>query len=113
MESSQDIAGNVEFVESMSTVEYDADEEFFQVTYDSNQDSTSLAIVATVATALGRDPQDLTPLQSAVDTEALDKLTAESSTGLGQGDSISFCYEGFEVTVLSEGVIEANPRENT
>lgn len=100
-------------IDSMSTVEFDADEESFRVTHDSDRDSTSLAVVAMVATALGRDPLDLTPLHSAIDTEALEKLTAESLGGLQQCDSISFCYEGFEVTVFSEGDIGADPIENT
>ena len=99
--------------ESLSLIGFDAKSESFQATYDRTRDSTTLAVVVVVATALGREPQNLPPLQSVIDTDALDKLLAGSSTGPGNCDSISFTYEGFEVTVTSEGVIKANPVENT
>lgn len=96
----------------LSTTEFDAESEYFRATYDSTRDSASLAVVAVVSTALGRDPLNLTPLQSVIDTESLDKLATEIFTGHGTVDSISFCYEGFEVTVFGDGSIEAGPIEN-
>lgn len=113
MEPSQTMAANPEIAESLSLLEFDVESESFQATYDSTRDSTSLAVVAVVSTALGREPQALTPLQSVIETDALDKLATESATGIGNCDSISFSYEGFEVTITNEGVIEAVPIENT
>lgn len=113
MEPSQRIAANIELAESLSPVESDARSESFQATYDSTRDSTSLAVVEAVATALGEDPRTLTPLQTVIDTDALDELTMESTTGHRACDSISFNYDGFEITVTSEDVIEATPIENT
>lgn len=103
----------LEFVESLSSLEFDTGSESFQATYDSTRDSTSLAVVAAVATALGREPQALTPLQSVVDTDALDGLTTDSSPGPSKCDRITFRYEGFEITVTGGAVIEAKPIENT
>ncbi|WP_255194655.1 HalOD1 output domain-containing protein [Natronobeatus ordinarius] len=112
MEPSQPLAANPEIAESLSPIEFDVESECFQATYDSTRDATSLAVVAVVATARGEDPLALTPLQTVIDTEAFDNLTTESATGLGNCDSISFRYDGFEITVTSEGVIEAAPIEN-
>lgn len=113
MEPSQSMSSNLEIAESLSTIEFDLESESFRATYDSTCDSTCLAVVDMVATALGRGPQNLTPLQSAIDTDALDELTTESSTGHGACGSISFSYEEFEITVSSEGVIEADPTQSS
>ncbi|WP_218780638.1 HalOD1 output domain-containing protein [Halorarum halophilum] len=107
------MAANPEITESLSPIEFDLESKSFQATYDSIRDSTSLAVVAVVATALGEDPQALTPLQTIIDTDALDKLTTESATGFRACDRISFRYGGFEITVTSEDVIEANHLEDT
>lgn len=112
MEPSQPMTGNPEIAESLSILDFDAESESFRATYDSTRDSASLAVVDVVATACGRDPLNLTPLQSVIDTDSLDELATETSTGHGTGDSISFCYEEFEITVFSEGVIEADLTEN-
>jgi hypothetical protein len=96
----------------LSTTEFDAEREYFRATYDSTRESASLAVVAVVSTALDRDPLDLTPIQSVIDTESLDELATETFTGHGTVDSISFCYEGVKVTVFGDGSIEADPTEN-
>lgn len=106
------MAANPDIAESLSAVEFDVESESFRATYDRTRDSTSLAVVATVATALGREPLNLTPLHSVIDTDSLDELATESSNGHGNCESISFCYEEFQITVSSDGFIEANPIEN-
>lgn len=112
MESPHEMTGSLDFVDSISTVTFDLESERFQASYDSSRDSPSLAVVAVVATALGKDPLALHPLHSAIDTDALDLLTTESANGRADGDSVSFCYEGLEVTVTNQDVIEAVPIEN-
>jgi hypothetical protein len=107
------MTGSLDFVDSISTVTLDVESGQFYASYDSSRDSPSLAVVAVVATALGKDPQALTPLHSTIDTDALDTLTTKSAAGQADCLSISFCYEGLEVTVSSEGVIESAPTENT
>lgn len=101
-----------DLVESLTAVEFDAGREVFQASYDSTRGSASLAVVAVVATVLERNPVDLPPLNSAIDTDALDQLVA-SPNGVHGCESISFQYEGVELTVASEGQIEAVPIENT
>lgn len=113
MVHSQEMTGSVDFVDSMSIITFDVGNESFQATYDSNRDSPSLAVVAVVAAALDSDPLTLTPLHSSIDADALDELATESANGRGDDNHISFCYEGLEVTVSTEGVIEAAPPENT
>lgn len=112
MEASQAVAASTDITESISTVEFGAERELFRSTYDSTRDSTSLAVVAVVAAARGEDLQPLTPLQTVIDTDALDNLMAKSPTGLRSCNSISFRYGGFEITVTNEGVIEAEPVES-
>ncbi len=112
MEAFQTIPANSDIADSLSPVEFDTESETFQATYDSTRDSTSFAVVAVVATALQKDQQALTPLQTVIDTDALDKLASESPTGSGNCDTISFRYDGFEVTVTSQDEIEADPIES-
>lgn len=113
MEASQTNVVNPEIAESLSLIELDLESESFQARYDSARDSTSLAVVAVVATALGEDPRALPPLHTVVDTDALDELATESPTGHGACDRISFQYNGFEITVTRKGIIEATPTGNT
>jgi hypothetical protein len=97
----------LQLTESTSGVTFDADTGQFRATFDSDRDSTSLAVVDVVASINRTDPLELTPLQSVIETTALDELT---SGDLGGGfDSIRFRYENCQVTVRSDGVIEAIP----
>jgi hypothetical protein len=104
MDNSQEESATVDFVDSISAVTFDTDTECFQATYDSKRDSPSLAVVATVGAALERDPLAMTPLQSILDTDALDELATDSATGCGR---VTFRYEGVEVTATGEEVIVA------
>lgn len=113
MEPSYSTSADRGTAESPIDIEFDVESESYRATYDSTSDSTSLAVVAVVATARGEDPLHLTPLQSVVETDSLDELATESSTGHGTCDSISFYYEEFEITIFSDGVIEADPTENS
>lgn len=111
MTAAQDISSSVDITDSIDAVRFDADDELFHATYDSARDSTSVAVVAVVAAALGTDPCALSPLASTLDTDALDNLISESPSE--NCNSISFPYETFEVTVISEGTIVAEPTEHT
>lgn len=113
MAPAQTMAASPELTESVSPIEFDGEDESFQATYDSTRDSTSLAVVAVVSTVLGEDPQAMTPLQTVIDTDALDKLATESATGPGTAATISFTYGGVDITVTSEDVIAVNPTTST
>lgn len=113
MEHPKTLATSAEFAESVSPLEFDTESESFHATYDSRRDSTSLAVIAVVAAAQDKEPQNLTPLQSVIETDALDKLAMGSSTSPETCDRISFWYHGFDLTVTCDGVIEASPIENS
>lgn len=104
-----------DIADTVSSVESDSDEGVYRTQYDSTRDSTSLAVVAIIATANNWDPIDLTPLELSINTDALDMLFKRPTT-IGEGcTKMTFCYEGFEVTVFGDGVIEADqidPDEN-
>ena len=108
MTSSQENVGTVEIVDSMDAVAFDSDANRFRATFDGDRDAASLAVVAVVAVATNSDPVDLTPLHDAVDSSALDALFSRPATG--NRGSVTFPYEGFELTVCGEGTIEACPR---
>lgn len=108
MQPTDTVAASSEIAATLSP-DFGDESEAVQATYDSTRDPTSLAVVAMVATALGDDPNALTPLQTVIDTDALNKLTDPST---GTCDRISFRYQGFEVTVTSDESIEAVPVES-
>ena len=107
MEYFREDVGTVEIVDSMEIVEFDIDTGLYSGSFDADHDPASLAVVVVVAAATDRDPLELAPLHDVVDPTALDALFSESANGL-QG-SVSFRYEGFDVTVFDGGTIEARP----
>ncbi|GAB7018494.1 HalOD1 output domain-containing protein [Halostagnicola bangensis] len=112
MEFSNKTVGTVEIVPSIEAIEFVVDDGVYRAEYDSSRNQPSLAIVAAIAAADQRDPHELTPLHSAIDTDALDELFSPTANEGQRNGYLSFPYEGFEVTVSSEGVIEAKPTEN-
>ena len=113
MEPSHSTSSDLDVVESLSDIEFDAESGSYRATYDSTRDSASFAVIAVVATALDRDPLNLTPLQSVIETDSLEELATGSSIDDGNRRSISFPYEGFEITIFSDGVIRADSAENS
>jgi len=111
MESAHVISQGLELVDSIEAIHFDADHHVFRADYDTAEDSVTLATVAVVATAQDRDPADLAPLQSAVDTDALDALFSTAESPTANSCRLTFEYEGFEVTVFSEGAVEAVPAQ--
>lgn len=99
----------LDVVDSIDSVELDTDTDTFWATYDSARDDVSLAVVAVVAAVEDRAPTDLTPLQSAVDTDALRSLFQGPDDGLPTPTTTSFRYEGYEVTVSSEELVQVTP----
>lgn len=112
MTPSRNEGGLIEIVESIETIEFDIDTGRFRAAYDVERDSASLAVVTVVAAAANSDPTELAPLHFTVDTGALDALFGPSNTAGQRFGSTSFQYEGFTVTVFSEGTVEVGPPEN-
>lgn len=65
----------------------------------------SLKIVQRVAEKTGREPSEMEPLSTVVDTDALNTLFQ------GASGSVSFLYEGYRITVSADGAVTVeNPR---
>lgn len=99
-------------VDSVDGLEFDTDTDTFWTTYDSARDDVTLAVVGVVAAVEDRSPTDLTPLETAIDTDALRSLFHDQTERLPTATSTSFRYEGYEVTVSSEEIIQATPLED-
>jgi len=109
MASAQLTSSSLDVTDSIDDVAFDADTDTFWATYDSARDSVSMAVVAVVAAVEDRAPTDLDPLHSVVDTDALQGLFRTSGQRLQSPTSTSFRYEGYEVTVSSEEIVEVSP----
>jgi len=109
MASARVTSSSLDVVDSIDGVEFDTDKNTFWATYDSARDNVSLAVVAVVAAVEDCAPTDLTPLQTAVDADALQTLFQTPVDEPPTPTSTSFRYEGYEVTVSSEEIIQATP----
>jgi hypothetical protein len=66
--------------------------------------------VETIAETKGQSVYELKPLYNVIDPEALDALFAPRADGTSRPvGEVSFHYEGYWVTVSSEGVVEIQP----
>lgn len=102
-------AADLDIVDSIDSVERDADTDTAWATFDGKRDDVTLAVVAVVSAVEDRAPTDLEPLQSVVDTDALRGLMRASGRPPQSPTSTSFRYEGYEVTVSSEEIVEVTP----
>lgn len=85
---------------SQTTTESDTT---FQIDDDGHPSTT---VVEAVAEAEDADPLDLTPLYSAVETDALDSLFASLVGDDGPAiDEVTFSYHGYDVTVTGDGFV--------
>lgn len=112
MASAKVTSGDLDIVDTIDSIEFDADSNTFWATYDNARDDLSLAVVAVVAAVEDRAPTDLTPLASAVNTDALQGLFETPSEQLPTPTTTTFRYEGYEVTVTSEEVVQVTPLED-
>lgn len=72
-------------------------------------ESLSEAVLDAVASKKGVRPEELTtPLFDVVDADALDSLFNERGGTDGVRGRVVFAYEGYEVTVYSDGTAEAH-----
>jgi hypothetical protein len=86
------------------------DSEAYLARYDSTETPASMAVVAVVSRALGRSPVEMEQLFYAVDAEALDELLAGDT--VGDAISVTFAYEGYEVTVTGDEVVAVRPKDD-
>ena len=72
----------------------------------------STAIVEAVAAATNRDSTTMKSLYDEVNTDALDALVTTAANGTGDRLSVSFRYDGADVTVYSDGDLEVRPAQS-
>lgn len=85
-------------------VEYSLESGTVRTWFDQEKTPASTAVIASLAEVLDTDPVELSPLNSAVDLEALDALV-QVRRGTTEDIHITFTHEGHEIRVHSYGVI--------
>lgn len=93
---------------AFDSFEYQADGNVFHATYTSDTTDASVAVVSALATVTDTDPVAIGPLHSAVDTDALDSLFAREP-GDDNDVSVTFAFDGHDVTVHSGGALSVHP----
>lgn len=95
-----DVGADLDVLQSADALEYDEERRRYRLAYDSSSDPPSMAVVATVAAVTYTDPNDLPPLGSRIDVDALDAICADRpSDGDGAPVRASFRYDGIDVMV--------------
>ena len=78
--------------------------------FDWSSKAPSTAVVEAVAIASDREPTAIEPLYGAVDPGALDALVRSNGTGSEGADAtVSFSFDGHDVTVNSDGTVVVRP----
>lgn len=79
--------------------------------YDQDSTSASMAVVAALSAATGADPTDLKPLQTVVNTDALDALGCARNATVDGDVRVTLSLEHRAVTVDSRGIVTVTPDE--
>ena len=72
--------------------------------YDWADVSPSVAVVEALGTLTDRDPVDLPTLNEVIDSDALDAIFTDSTSGRTV-TTVSFAYAGHSVTVVDDGTV--------
>ena len=84
-------------------VEYDPTTETYRSHYDGDLFPPSTAVVLALATITGRGVEELTPLQEAVDPDALDEIFRSPRRRSADDTTLTFTYADHEVSVRGSG----------
>lgn len=87
---------------------YDLDSKTYRARFDPGATTPTMAVVAALSELTGTPPMELEPLQSSVDTDALDRLASDRKTG---ERSVTFPVETYTVTVHSDGIVVVGQSE--
>lgn len=79
--------------------------------YDQDTTPTSLAVVAAVSAATGTDPDEMEPLEAAVDADALDALGCARNARADSSVQVTLSLERRTVSVDSHGVVTVTADE--
>lgn len=88
-------------------VEYDPEKGVYRASYEESADSPSIALVEAVAAIEGCDPTALDPLGDTIDVDALNTVVHHSDGT--RSIEVTFPYEGYRVTIRSDGAMEVLP----
>ncbi len=83
-------------------------EEAVQTEFVPGSDSIIQAVVEAVSTVRGCDPLELATLADSVDPDALEALFGQDAAQ-SVARSLTFRYEGLDVTVTGDGAVVARP----
>lgn len=87
-------------------IEYDPGSDSYVLTYDPGGETpVSTVVVDGVAAVTDRDPTAIDPLESVVDTDALDRLFAPTAEANRPAGRVEFPFDGCSVTVTAEGTV--------
>lgn len=79
------------------------DRDAFHVCFDPQSENVVQVIVNAVATIRNVRPNELEPLQHAIDPDALDRLIGSPTTGRSVDLEVTFVYHELEITVHGDG----------
>lgn len=96
-----------------SAVEYDSDTGVYRTSFARSTESVPLAVVSTVAMVAETPPTELPPLQSVLDTQALEQIADPNTPGSRTRAEVSFRLDDHTVTVYNDGVISVRPPESS
>lgn len=99
-------------VDRRALLEYSTESETYRASFDCDTGSVSTAVISTVAAVAEQHPQELPPLYSFIDPDALDAVVESTTTSPSNGDvHVSFTFDGYPVTVHNAGIITIDPPE--
>lgn len=83
--------------------EFDEQEGFYRVKYDSGQATPSFAVLTIVSIVTGIDPVELDPLYESIDGDVLDALCTANLSSVSR---LTFQYTGCEITIGTDDIVE-------
>lgn len=82
----------------------------YRTEFDGHTRPASEAVITAVATATGNDPQELSPLYSIIDPDALDALfDAPDPSASKQPLTVTFEYADCRVSATAQGTVSVEP----
>lgn len=88
--------------------DYLHEENEYRAKFDAREVSPSIAVIEAVALLSEKDPIDLEPIQSVIDSDALDTLLSRNITGSGDLQ-VTFDFEIYTITMRNYGSIVLRP----
>ena len=98
-----DTASSYDLTDTTFIDEFEEQEGFYRVKYDSDQATPSFAIITIISKITGRDPLELDLLYDSIDGDALDALCTADCYSVTQ---VTFQYNEYEITIGTDDIVE-------